>query len=138
MQSVSPNPDLLLTDSCESGNCENKKLKYSLCRMLLPDAGDMRSPVLRHRFLVPYVPLRTESSANVLHWYAAFAQRVEIQYNCNYLIFVNNTGATLLPPCAPVFLPASTSYNIMYHFQLAPQCLDRNLTGCRWNTGCCK
>ncbi len=32
----------------------------------------MRSPVLWHRTLVPYVPLRTESSANVLLWYTAY------------------------------------------------------------------
>ena len=30
----------------------------------------MRSPVLRHRILVSYVPLQTESSANVLRWYS--------------------------------------------------------------------
>jgi len=37
--------------------------------MLIPEADDMRSPVLRHRILVPYVPLRAESSENVLRWY---------------------------------------------------------------------
>ena len=33
---------------------------------MVPEAGGMRSPVLRHRLLVSYVPLQTESSGNVL------------------------------------------------------------------------
>jgi len=45
--------------------------------MLMPKAGDMRLPVLRHRILMPYVPLQAESSANVLLWYPAFAQPIK-------------------------------------------------------------
>ncbi len=33
---------------------------------MVPEAGGMRSLVLRHRLLVSYVPLQTESSGNVL------------------------------------------------------------------------
>lgn len=41
----------------------------SCARCRVPDAGDMKPPVLRHRILVSYVPLRAESSANVLRWH---------------------------------------------------------------------
>ncbi len=69
-----------------AGNCETHQYFYWLCKMQIPEAGDMRSPVLRHRPLVPYVPLRAESSANVLRWYSAFAQPYkEIFWFRNYL-----------------------------------------------------
>jgi len=40
----------------------------SCARCRVPDAGDMKPPVLRHRILVSYAPLRAKSSVNVLRW----------------------------------------------------------------------
>ena len=66
---------VFLIENCEILN----HLVNVVQKCMMPYAGGMKSPVLRHRTLVPYVPLRlnqVRTSCNGIHAFAHIVKKI--------------------------------------------------------------